>query len=230
MNPRGPYTNRPDGVTAIIRRLAVESGPTGFRSDHPDLAAAGPNHARVCARRLVERGEIFTAHGTYRVTYFGRQEWADAQAVTLDARKPGRGMRRGVTDAIRRIAAATGPRGFRTDHPDLAAVGDATCIGNNVHSLIARGEVFAVRESHRRGHYFGRREWAEAYAHTANIPRPGAPQAHVEVRTAPPLRPSGEPIITERTKVTICPSFTPRFVALDTLPGVGALLRGRRYA
>lgn len=135
----------------------------------------------------------------------------------------------GLSAALRRLAAR--PQGVASSDPELA-IWTIDRICNTGNTLVAKGELFKAKLGHKTVRFYASKVEAErvlqAAAKTRRLDGPdqGKP-AHDQLRTRSAEWQAAEPRITPNTKVTFCPSYTPRFQAVD-VPGIfGGNQRGR---
>lgn len=130
-----------------------------------------------------------------------------------------------MAEVVRVLAKRKG--GFRTTDPLLEPFGEPSQIGRNMSYLVRSGAIISVRLTARSAIYFGRREDADAWMvernHTpwsATTLRQGI-KAELQHRT--PLH--GEAALAPDVKVTVCPSYQPRFQGVE-VPGAPRVYHG----
>lgn len=120
-----------------------------------------------------------------------------------------------IVDVLRRLA-RTCPKGFVTKHPDLAARWSSETVGKSAAHLVRRGELFKVRASHKLVYYFGAMDLARAAEARLIANNTMNTRGHTHVSIQAPRELTGAPDFS-RARLTVCPPFTPRNVALDVL-------------
>lgn len=201
---------------------ALVDEPRGFNTSHPSLANYLPIDIGHVAKGLVHSGVLVKSRdGDGRVQFRGahlpkpRRARRRTVKVVKPARVPRTTSGERIVDIARRLA--KNPKGFRTSDPAFAGITPSS-IGCSLQHMTERCELFKVRVTHKLVLFFGSQADADAciahfkHHHVALKPH------SVVTSIAPHHRvPADGPVDTSRAKLVVCPSFTPRNVALDVL-------------
>jgi len=219
-------------LLALIRALVNEAA--GFTTAHPTLANHLPADIGHAARVLIKEGILVKwRSGDGRVRFRGahlpkprRKDLGLSRATGLP--KPPRVPRTTSGERIVDIARRLGKnaRGFRTNDPAFAGIAPST-VGCSLQHMTARGELFKVRVTNKLVLFFGSPDDAQASVeHFRGKPVSTKPSL-VVTSVAPHHRVDADaPADLSRARVTVCPGFVPRNVALDVL---APLLRPAPY-
>lgn len=197
----------------ILALRALVNEPRGFQTGHPTLAAWLPIDVGNAAKTLVEAGVLTKGRDGYtgRVFYRGAQLPRMRRTNASGTAQAAAGDR--LVDVMRRLA-LTHPQGFATCHPDLAARWSGETVGKSAAHLVRRGELTKVRVSHKLVYYFATLELAQIGEAKLLAQSTNSSHSKVSIAVAQPLR---GPADFSRAKLTVCPPFVPRNVALDVL-------------
>lgn len=200
-------------LSATIRALVTE--PRGFTTSHPSLAAWSAVDVGHAAKALMDEGVLVRWRGTNgHRTYLGAHLPRPARLVVARPQPipPAVVL---IVDVLRRLALRC-PLGFGTRHADLAAHWSSETVGKSAAHLVRRGELFKVRASHKLVYYFRTLELASAASARLLANNTMGTRAHTHVSVQSPRVLTGAPDFS-RAKLTVCPPFVPRFIALDVI-------------
>lgn len=207
-----------DKIAALVRA----AGPQGMRPSVAARALGKPEHGLSRPLRVLMRAGRLArvTHSTVHVMYYAPEHApAGAEVMTPPPPRPAPGPRQ-ITDcaaametlALLRSAGAAGAR-----KQDIAALRGVTANAAYLvlHKLVQRGLAVNVRTTHKTSRYY-----LTEHAPAERPQRPPPKQRLTSVRDENKRLPlDGEPIITERTKVTRAEPFVDRRFTFDPPPG-----------
>ena len=116
----------------------------------------------------------------------------------------------GLRNKLRELAQH--PDGVHSSHPELAQW-DTSKIGTQARRLVQMGQLFSVKVAHKDVRYLATAAGRDAFvlAQESRALCAGRKALLMPVTGRAPWPADAEPVVTERTVYTVCPSHAPRF-------------------
>lgn len=226
--PIGIHATGPKTLTFRVPTLdtalrALLNEPRGFQVAHPTLVDWLPIDIGHAAKVLIAEGLLVklrcghTGRMIYRGAHLPKPRRSDAGTVRVikAARVPRTTSGERIVTIARRLG--QNPKGFRSNDPAFDGVPPSS-VGCSLQHMTKRQELFKVRVSHKLVLFFGSQADAEASIKHFQAYHIALKPQNVVTTISPHHRVDADaPADFSRARLVVCPSFTPRNVALDVL-------------